>query len=124
MQGNDKEPPDQPPRPNVAPLEYYSANAPDRRRMAGVTRGWILLMLGLLPSACGIINSQATLRSGSASIIRAHANAAMLFGVLGVLATGLALWAFWRVRDWVGLAAGLVALLAELGLALCFAPRR
>src|ERR1041384_5292249 len=102
-QPQDSSPP--PVRPNVAPLDYFAANAPDRRRMAGVTRGWVLLVFGVLPSACGIINSQATLRSCSASIIAAHANAAILFAALGLLCTVIALLAFWKARDWLGLAA-------------------
>jgi hypothetical protein len=123
LQPDQQEPRGEPPRPNVAPLDYFSANAPDRHRMASVTRGWVLLMFGILPSACGVINSQATLRSGSPSIIQAHANAALLFVALGLLATIISLLAFWKVRDWIGLAASLLALLAQTGLAFCLYPR-
>ena len=115
---------DDPPAPRddaspPQPLDYFAVHAPDAPQRPGLTMGWIVLALGWVPFICGIVNSQATVRSGVTDVINAHRNAAVLFSALGLLAMLASVVLFMRSRDGLGFLAGIISLVIASGMATC-----
>ena len=115
--------PDDPPAvPNAPPqpLDYFAAHAPGAPApAAGLPIGWFILALGWIPFVCGIVNAQATVRSGVEEIITAHRNAAVLFSGIGLVTILASAVLFGRARDWFGFGVALASLLIASGTAAC-----
>jgi hypothetical protein len=101
------------------PLDYFAAHAPDAPTKPGLTIGWLVLALGWVPFICGIVNSQATARSGMPGVIAAHRNAAVLFSGLGVLVMIGGAVLFARSRDGLGFIVSIISVVVATGLATC-----
>ena len=114
--------PDDPPAaPNAPPqpLDYFAAHAPGAPAPAGLPIGWFILALGWIPFICGIVNAQATVRSGVEEIITAHRNAAVLFSGIGLVTILASAALFLRARDWFGFGVALASLVIASGAAAC-----
>ena len=114
--------PDDPPAAHNAPpqtLDYFAAHAPDAPAPAGLAIGWFILALGWIPFICGIVNAQATVRSGVEEIITAHRNAAVLFSGIGLVTILASAALFLRARDWFGFGIAFASLVIASGLAGC-----
>lgn len=101
------------------PLDYFSEDAPDRRRNRSLTTWSLVLLAGWLPYVCGIVNILAVVRSYSDSIISAHVSGAALFMGAGLLASLASLIAFIRLGHGPGIAGAAAVMILQLSVSLC-----
>ena len=112
---------DRAPTPADAPpaLDYFAADAPDRRR-ARATWWWTAaLALGCVPYLCGVMNALVVAQSYSPAITTSHSAGAALFMGLGLAISAVAAVGFFRIRHWTGCAAALLALGMQASVAAC-----
>ena len=103
-----------------APLEYYSpVTDVESLRTRGLTLWSIMLLLGWLPYACGIINASTVAVSYNAAISRAHEGGAVIFLGMGLALSTISLIGFGRMRHAWGIAAAGTVLLVQAGIAAC-----
>jgi hypothetical protein len=79
----DPAPPDPPPATPLG-LEYFSADAPERRASRAVTQGLAIVAVSLLPFGCGVVNVLVAAQSYSATVTGSHRGGAALFLLAGV----------------------------------------
>src|SRR5438067_1556166 len=96
-------------------LEYFAAPATNGDAR-GWSRLWLLLGLGWGPFACGVVSSQAVVRSGWAELIHTHVRAGVLFMLIGLLISAGCGAAFARAKQMTGLVAAAVSLVVQTGL--------
>ena len=79
----------------------------------------IVLLLGWLPYACGIIDASTVAVSYNAAVTRAHEGGAVIFLGMGLALSTLSLIGFGRMRYAWGIAAAGTVLLVQAGIAAC-----
>lgn len=118
------DPTDEPPLPDAAApfsLDYFAADAPDRRRERWVVVWTFCLFLAWVPYLCGILNVLVATQSYSSAVVGAHKGGAALFMGLGIALSAAALVGFFRRRHWTGVVAAVLLLGAQASIAGCLA---
>ena len=100
-------------------LDYFAADAPDRRRSRAPWVWTGALVLGCLPYLCGVMNALVVAQSYSPAITTAHSGGAALFMGLGLALSVAGLVGFVRVRHLTGTVAAALLLGMQAAVALC-----
>ena len=120
--------PDEPDAPQDPPvplgLDYFAANAPERRYSRAFIACWLALAAGCVPYLCGILNAMVVARSYSPEMTTAHEGGAAIFMGLGILLSAGALLGFIRLRHWTGIIAATLLLGMQVSVAACLAIGR
>jgi hypothetical protein len=112
------------PDPDSRPvrLDYFAINAPPdpidtrSRRLAII---WVFLGLGWLPFACGVITSQATIKSGLPDEVRIHLTAGAAFMAMGLVISLACAVSFARASDRAATIVSIGCLFLQLCLFFC-----
>jgi hypothetical protein len=107
------------PEGSPAPLEYFSANEPQRARARGLNFWGAVLALGWVPYVCGVVNASTMLSSYSQRIIFAHAHGALLFMAAGLALSGASLVAFIVKRSAWGVVSAIGVIAVQVTIATC-----
>jgi hypothetical protein len=118
MDPNDPSPPGPPPTTPLG-LEYFAADAPERRESRAVLRALGVVAVSLLPFACGVINVFVAAQSYSATVTGAHRGGAALFLLAGLLIGVIGMLRLLALRNTPGIAIGLLVLGLELVVVSC-----
>jgi hypothetical protein len=103
-------------------LQYQSpdTDAASIARRRAIVFWAVVLVLGWLPFACGIVNGLvAAQQSYSPIIVASHFPASLGFMTLGAIASALSLIAFIRLRHLVGALGAAMVLAAQVSIAVC-----
>ena len=112
--------PDGPPTTPLG-LEYFAADAPERRASRAVRLGLGVVAVSLLPFACGVINVLVAAQSWSAAVTGSHRGGAMLFLVTGIVLAVFGLLRLVALRDTPAIVLAALVLLLELAVVGCLA---
>ena len=111
----------EPSRPLQTPLglDYFAADAPERRagRAANLALGVVLV--SLLHFACGIINTLVAAQSYSQTVTGAHRSGAALFLPAALLVCAVGLVRLLTLRHWTGVLLAAIVILAQLAVISC-----
>ena len=114
------------PNPRPVRLDYFAINAPADpvdARSGRLAILWIMLGLGWLPFACGVITSQATVKSGLPDEVRIHLNAGAAFMAMGLLISLACAVAFFRAVDRAATVVAVGCFVLQLCLFFCVGGR-
>jgi hypothetical protein len=114
----DPGPPDPPPTTPIG-LEYFAADAPERRESRAVMHGLGIVAVSLLPFACGVINVFVAAQSYSATVTGSHRGGAALFLLAGLLIGVIGMVRLLSLRNTPGIAIGLLVLGLEVAVVSC-----
>ena len=100
-------------------LDYFAADAPDRRRSRATWLWTAALVLGCVPYLCGVMNALVVAQSYSPAITTAHSGGAALFMGLGLALSAVAAAGFFQIRHVTGCVAALLVLGMQASVAAC-----
>ena len=109
-----------PPNPGPTPLGLdYFAHDETSRASRAVNLGIAVVLLSLVPFACGVINTLVAAQTYSATITSSHRGGAALFLAAGVLACAIGLVRLVTLRHAGGVVLAVLVLAAELAVVTC-----
>src|SRR5688500_9289130 len=100
-------------------LDYFAADAPDRRRSRATWLWTAAVLLGWVPYLCGVMNALVVAQSYSPAVTTSHSAGAALFMGLGLALSAVAAGGFFRIRHWTGCVAALLVLAVQVSVAAC-----
>jgi hypothetical protein len=115
---SDSTPPDPPPATPLG-LEYFAADAPERRASRAVRLGLGIVAVSLLPFACGVVNVLVAAQSYSATVTGSHRGGAILFLLTGIVLGVAGLLRLVALRDVAGIVIALLVVVLEVAVVSC-----
>jgi hypothetical protein len=109
-----------PPRHGPTPLGLdYFAHDETSRSSRAVNLAIALVLLSLVPFACGVVNTLVAAQSYSATVTGSHRGGAALFLAAGVVACVVGLVSLVRLRHASGIVLAVLVLAGELAVVVC-----
>ena len=119
MGDDEKDNPSPPPQQIPFGLDYFAADAPERRTSRAANFALGVVLVSLFPFACGIINSLVAAQSYSLAVSGAHLRGAAVFLPAALLVCVVGLIRLITLRHWSGVLLAAIVLVTQMAIVSC-----